>query len=81
MMNGHSHEVTAEEAVIQVYVESTDYPQIKMLLTKQQQYRNMAEQAERMGDDELSLMLMSRMELTPLEQEILRYWAETHSKE
>jgi len=76
-----AHEQTAEEAVIQVYVESTDYPVIKALISKQQKYRAMSRQAEDMGDDDLSLLIMSRMELTPLEQEILRYWAEQHARD
>jgi len=72
---------TAEEAVIQVYVESTDYPEIKALITRQQRYRVMAQEAERLGDDELQLLLLTRMDTSPLEKEILRYWAEQHSKD
>jgi len=72
---------TAEEAVIQVYVESTDFPEIKALIARQQRYRTMAQEAERLGDDELHLLLLTRMDTSPLEKEILRYWAEQHSKD
>jgi hypothetical protein len=82
MQNGHAEpEQDMADVAIAIYVESTDYPSIRELLHKQQRYRNMAAEAEKIGDDELSLLIMSRMELTPLEQEILRYWAETHTRE
>lgn len=78
--NGHAPEPAADVA-IRVYVESTDYPEIKALIARQQRYRVMAKEAERMDDTELYVMLTARMELSPIEQEILRYWAETHAKD
>jgi len=76
-----SRSQTAEEAVIQVYVESKDFPEIKALINRQQRYRTMAQEAERLGDEELQLLLLTRQDLSPLEREILRYWAEQHAKD
>ena len=64
--------------VLQTTQDFTTYPLITDLIGRQKRYQSMLGEAERMGDEDLQIMLLSKLELSGLEKEIVAFWAQTH---
>ena len=41
----------------------------------------MLEEAEKLGDEDLQLLLLTKVELSGLEKEIVSYWTQAHGDE
>ena len=63
--------------VARVNQEFGEYPLIRGLVTKHNRYAKMLAEAEAIGDDDLTLVLMDKTKLTGLEAEALRLWEAT----
>lgn len=76
------NEIAAEPSIVDVVLQTTQdfttYPLITDLIGRQRRYQSMLGEAERMGDEDLQIMLLSKLELSGLEKEIVAFWAQTH---
>ena len=74
-------ELPIAELVKSTTADFTSFPLIADLFGKQRRYRAMLTEAESLGDEDLQLVLMSKIELKPLEKEIIAYWEQTHRQQ
>ena len=64
---------------IRAHKTEPEYPVIRTLVDRQNHYASMLAEAERMGDEDLQIVLLEKTKLSPLEEDILRYWRRHHS--
>ena len=67
--------------VVATTQEFNEYPLIRAMLGKRARYQTMLAEAEKMGDEDIALTIMAKLELPPLEEEFVKYWEATHKAE
>lgn len=67
------------EVVAAITEEWHAYPAIRSLLARKQALDELMALAERTGDDDIQLLVIQKMEFSPLEREVIDHWAKEHA--